>query len=198
MVCYVCRDISCAPEFFIFKFYEFVVFRKVTMADFFRLLKCQDELIEEYFERTQAANEAYETERAAAILIQRVYRGALVRGRFHDVVDATRFIQRVARGRQARNRCKSILFDRENKKNNVFFDYCAMTIQKFFRGHWSRKNVHSFYARKAYLQNIVEKGEKTTSYLRDRFEKMKEMAQKNDKDNRLAEFQSTFFLFLTR
>ncbi len=42
------------------------------MADFFRLLKQQDDLIGAYFQRTQEANEKYSTERQAATRIAAV------------------------------------------------------------------------------------------------------------------------------
>ena len=39
----------------------------------------------------------------------------------------------------------------------AYFDSQATCIQRHFRGYWSRKYVHSFYTRKAYLASIAAK-----------------------------------------
>lgn len=39
-------------------------------------------------------------------------------------------------------------------RSQAYFARAATTIQRWWRGYWSRTHVHSFYARKAYLASI--------------------------------------------
>lgn len=38
-----------------------------------------------------------------------------------------------------------------------FFTQQAIVIQKYYRGHYSRKYEHDFFARKKYLQHVEDK-----------------------------------------
>lgn len=40
----------------------------------------------------------------------------------------------------------------------AYFDKQATTIQRWFRGYYSRKYVHSFNDRKRYIQGVLETG----------------------------------------
>jgi uncharacterized iron-regulated protein len=37
----------------------------------------------------------------------------------------------------------------------AYFDHHATVIQKHWRGHYSRAQIHDFYARKAFLQSVA-------------------------------------------
>jgi hypothetical protein len=39
------------------------------------------------------------------------------------------------------------------------YDACATVIQKMWRGYYSRKHIHDFYMRKAYLHALTLKNE---------------------------------------
>lgn len=39
----------------------------------------------------------------------------------------------------------------------AFFAHAATTIQRWWRGYWSRMHIHSYYARKAYLQAVCSR-----------------------------------------
>ena len=67
-------------------------------------------------------------------------------------------LQRVARGRAGR-KCVS---ERKNAKRleneRLVFEYYAGEIQRLWRGHYSRRYKHDFYARKQYIATVVMRG----------------------------------------
>ena len=67
-------------------------------------------------------------------------------------------LQRVARGRAGR-KCVS---ERKNAKRleneRLIFEYYAGEIQRLWRGHYSRRYKHDFYARKQYIATVVMRG----------------------------------------
>lgn len=160
------------------------------MAHFFEILNKQDHLIAEYFRRLNDADHNYHREVDSVTRIQSCFRGALVRERYCDVLAATLRIQRVVRGVQDRVRVNSLLFNREKRRNELFFDHLAACIQKFFRGYMSRKYVHSFYARQAYLDKIRQDGERTNTYLQERYDRLVEEQNEADKRNAFDEYKS--------
>ena len=67
-------------------------------------------------------------------------------------------LQTFFRGWVGRNEATAKRRDRDRELRKAYFDLCATTIQRHWRGHYSRINIHDFQARKAYLQAVVEKG----------------------------------------
>lgn len=136
------------------------------MAAFYRLYEDGgNAVIEELFCLLGLANENEAAEHRAATMIRSAYVGKKVRALYHTVHDATTMIQRNVKGWSGRRKAKLRRLAVERQRNRVFFDYCATTIQKRFRGHWSRVYRHGYYARKAYLEDIATAGEKTVDFL---------------------------------
>ena len=50
-------------------------------------------------------------------------------------------------------------------KQSKFFNEQAKIIQKYYRGFYSRKYEHDFYARKSYLQHVQTKNEEVRKQL---------------------------------
>ncbi len=40
-----------------------------------------------------------------------------------------------------------------------YYDQHASKIQALWKGYYTRKHIHNFYARKAYLKSVMEKNE---------------------------------------
>lgn len=135
------------------------------MADFYRLQESLTDVSREYFAMTQAASDCRAREFDAAVRIQSVYSASKVRSRYHAILTATRLIQRIARGHLARERTTSMRIGKTRRLNALFFHHCAAVIQKFFRGFWSRKTLHDYYGRKAYLAEVGRRSEYTNAYL---------------------------------
>eukprot|EP00928_Gymnodinium_smaydae_P062362 TRINITY_DN46247_c0_g1_i1.p1 TRINITY_DN46247_c0_g1~~TRINITY_DN46247_c0_g1_i1.p1 ORF type:complete len:392 (+),score=48.02 TRINITY_DN46247_c0_g1_i1:106-1281(+) len=135
------------------------------MAHFFKLQSRLDEIMAQYFLDTQAASDNLSKEMSAIIKCQSVYRASKVRERYHSVQYATRLIQRIVRGMLARIRTREMRRQRIRRMNMVFFHHCAAVIQKYFRGWWSRRHLHNYYGRKAYLATVAKRGEWTCKHL---------------------------------
>lgn len=135
------------------------------MAHFFQLQDRLAEVTGQFFLRTQDANDNLSKEMDAVIKCQCLYRACKVRERWHSVINSTLLIQRVSRGYLARGRTRELRLRGLRGKNRVFFEHCASVIQKYFRGWWSRRHLHNYYGRKAYLATVQMRGEWTCEYL---------------------------------
>lgn len=162
------------------------------MAHFFELRDQLDDFAKVYFAMSQTANDTCAKEKQAIIKVQSVYRGSKVRERWHAVLQNCLLVQRCARGWLARVRTRALRFDKNHRLNEVFFHHCAVIIQKFFRGWFSRKYLHNHYSRKAYIQKVEKRGEWTKEYL-ERYRanqeveaKMEEESQMRNEFNNLA------------
>ncbi|CAD7943294.1 unnamed protein product [Amoebophrya sp. A25] len=124
-------------------------------------------LLEDYFWTLQEANNAEPRERKAAIKLQCFYRASMVRERWHAVHHAGLFIQRVIRGMLGRLKAKAATIKRAQEVNMSYFNHCAATIQKVFRGYWSRQYTHCMHSRKEYLDSVRNKGDKTNAWLKN-------------------------------
>jgi hypothetical protein len=135
------------------------------MAHYFKLHDLMDAATREFFEMTQAASDSRPQELRSATMIQSVWRASQVRGRWHSVVHATVLVQRVGRGWLARARTQMMRDANRRRLNLRFHSHCATVVQKFYRGWWSRRNLHDFYGRKDYLAKVERRGEYTVEYL---------------------------------
>jgi len=136
-------------------------------AEFYTLYgRALQSLAADFFELTQAADENRARETSAAIKIQCAFRGSVVRARYNAVLRSCGMIQRLIRGRLGRIRAAAKEVERARRWNMLFFDHCAEVIQKFFRGAWSRKYLHDFYARRRYLDGVASRGDRTVTFLK--------------------------------
>lgn len=156
------------------------------MAQFYGLRDKLQEVTRDYFAMTQEASDRRGAETVAAVHIQSCFRGSVVRARWHMLLVSGRIIQRVLRGFLARCKVSALHTARSLRMNRLFFDHCAAVIQKFFRGHWSRKTIHDYYRRKQYLAKIGERGRWTTAYLNQEFDE-KVQAQKENEERAMRD-----------
>mmetsp|Transcript_52739 Transcript_52739/g.112845 ORF Transcript_52739/g.112845 Transcript_52739/m.112845 type:complete len:392 (+) Transcript_52739:61-1236(+) len=137
------------------------------MAHFFLLRERLDEVAQQHFKMLQDASDNLPRETEAVVRIQCFYRASKVQNCWRAVVGGAVLIQRASRGWLARSRMKALRFNRSRRLNTYFFHHCAAVIQKFFRGWRSRRHLHDFYGRKAYLQKVEMRGGWTVDYLRN-------------------------------
>jgi len=143
------------------------------MAHFFQLRDQLDDAAKVYFAMKQSASDESAREKQAIIKVQSVYRGSKVRERWHAVLHNALLVQRLSRGWLARVRTRALRLKKQQQLNSVFFHHCATIIKKYYRGWWSRRYLHDYYGRKAYIENIESKGNQTKEYLR-RYQSNKE------------------------
>ncbi|EER18564.1 hypothetical protein Pmar_PMAR008894 [Perkinsus marinus ATCC 50983] len=126
-----------------------------------------DALYSRLFTELQAAEDHYAAEMRAASEIQRIFRGALCRFRYEKVRRAIELIQRVYRGFVTRCEVQALRARRLKDQQLAFFNAQAESIQRVFKGFWSRRYLHDYYAMKRYLLEVVERGERSRTYLQE-------------------------------
>ncbi len=97
-------------------------------------------------------------------------------------------IERVARGRLGRKACHRLKEERLAAERAAIFQYQASVIQHVFRGFYSRRFKHDFYARKAYIANILEK----SNSLRVELAANRERAAQEEQARRMESMQAEF------
>jgi hypothetical protein len=138
------------------------------------LWRDRDQLLEEFFELAKAQSAAFDTELAACTLIQRVWRGTSCRLRLFERSYAVLTIQRIARGFSGRLEYAQRLVVAQRLARMAYYDGQATCIQKRWRGFWSRKTRHDFYARQLFLQAIQSKNEEMRNTLSQHYEQQVE------------------------
>jgi len=160
------------------------------MTHFFKLRDQLDESAKVYFAMKQAASDESTREKRAIIKVQSVYRGSKVRERWHAVLHNALLVQRLSRGWLARVRTRALRLERTKRLNSHFFHHCATIIKKFYRGWWSRKYLHDYYGRKAYLELVEKRGDWTKEYLA-RYQSNTEMEAKMQEEGQMrSEFDN--------
>jgi len=80
--------------------------------------------------------------------------------------------------------------EREQKLNAIFFHHIAATCQKFFRGFHSRKHLHNYYGRKAYLEKVEKRGEWTNNFLQDQHRVQVAQAHAAEEEKQRVDFDN--------
>lgn len=113
----------------------------------------------ELFARTMAAEAGRDAEVHAAVTIQAAWRGFVTRRNLAALHAAALVIQRHFRGNLGRIRFTAAWEARERARRRAAFDAAATRIQTAWRGYWSRATVHSYYAQRRYIEAVVARGE---------------------------------------
>lgn len=124
----------------------------------------------EFYAQTTAAETARVAETAAATRLASAWRGNRVRVRISNWNQKALVIERITRGYLHRLHAADKQRERNLARQRSFFETHATTIQLRYRGFYSRKYKHSFYARKAYIAAVVRKGGVVRTQLQQRFE----------------------------
>lgn len=145
--------------------------------------------MDELEELLRVAEENAETERLAAVTVQRLYRGATARSIISTQAAACRTIQRVYRGHRGRVRANEAREDRAALEESSVYHYYATIIQRVFKGYYSRRYFHDFFARKAYIESIKKKSEELRQQLDGHMEAQIEKEQDRAEEQAREEFK---------
>jgi len=156
---------------------------------FEKVWRDRDQLLEEFFELAKAQSEAFDSELAACTLIQRVWRGTSCRLRLFERSYAVLTIQRIARGFSGRLEYAQRLIVAQRLARMAYYDGKATCIQKQWRGFYSRKTRHDFYARKLFLSAIEAKNDEMRSTLQDHYEQQVEETRQRTFEAARADFE---------
>ena len=166
-------------------------FSKVVVnmsAHFYTVLKLRESVREELATRTLERDSKFQTERTAATSIERVHRGATVRGWKTGMIAASIQVQRVFRGYMGRKKAKAANVQRIKDSRLGFFHYQASIVQKSFRGYYSRRYYHDFFARKSYIQEVIVKSEKLRAELANHRQELLERDARSQEERAREEF----------
>ena len=125
------------------------------------------DLVDQYYAMLNEAEKFRDQENAAAVTIQKDWRMLKVKWTFEDKKRATQKIQRIWRGYVGRCHFTNKKQGEMEQKQSKFFHEQAKIIQKYYRGYYSRKYEHDFYARKSYLQHVQTKNEEVRKQLEE-------------------------------
>jgi len=87
--------------------------------------------------------------------IQSIWRGFIWRKELNNMVLAALMVQKWFKGYKDRIGLVQRKRERDRTERLAFFNAVATSVQRRFRGFWSRKHLHNFYARKAYLAQVM-------------------------------------------
>eukprot|EP01029_Cantina_marsupialis_P013481 TRINITY_DN2982_c0_g1_i3.p2 TRINITY_DN2982_c0_g1~~TRINITY_DN2982_c0_g1_i3.p2 ORF type:complete len:214 (+),score=26.74 TRINITY_DN2982_c0_g1_i3:138-779(+) len=124
----------------------------------------------------------------SATLIQRSYRGTLVRQDLGLKRKAATRIQKSFRGFFDKERVQSLLKKQREIELEAYYNYQAGKVQRLFRGYYSRRYRHDYFARKTYISSI----KKRSDGLRDELVKHLKQQQKQAEDNKLIKSNEEF------
>ena len=159
------------------------------MTEYEIVLNLQESLFAALSDALKDAQDNAQKENVAATDIQRCWRGCTVRGKRTHMFDSCRSIQRVYRGHLARERCKKVREVANSEIRMGFFHYQAHVIQKSFRGYYSRRYYHDFFARKAYINSIMNKSEALKQQLQEHREKLEKIQAAQRENDAREEFE---------
>lgn len=158
-------------------------------------------MAELFYEKTLLAESLREQETHSAVRIESVHRGRKVRLTIASDSRDALFIERCTRGHLGRQRARRLRIERDTRWQLALFNSMATTVQKRFRAYHTRKYRHNFYARKAYVASVVQRGEAVRYELqrnmdeqvRDRLEQQETQARErvNTLSMRLHHLRST-------
>ncbi|KAJ7519262.1 hypothetical protein O6H91_20G030900 [Diphasiastrum complanatum] len=94
----------------------------------------------------------------AAVTIQSAYRRHMVKKMISEWSHAAANMQRLFRGHMGRVKAARFRHIVNKRLRMEYFNHQASIVQKLFRGYYSRKYVHSFYARKDFIASVMEEG----------------------------------------
>jgi len=123
-----------------------------------------------FYERTQAAEAARPSEETACTRLQSAWRGRTTRVLIAYWAHHGLIVERITRGHLGRQCARRLRIVRDTKRQRDYFDAFAATIQLRFRGFHSRKYLHNFYARKAYIDAVLHKGDAIRTQLQHRLD----------------------------
>lgn len=158
------------------------------MAEFYSLWVSRDAVVTELETLARDAEENKDNEKESATRIQKLYRGQRVRTWITEKRNAAGEIQRIFRGYLGRNRAAAELQGKMRHERMAVYHYHSVFIQKNFRGFYSRRYFHDFFARKAYIQSIMAK----SNALRDKLEANLRMQQDEEEIQRNNEAHAEF------
>ncbi|CAE7908534.1 Spata17, partial [Symbiodinium sp. KB8] len=123
-------------------------------------------------------------------LIQKVYRGHRQRSKLQRHIRAAVHIQRIRRGYLARRAVEEGLEAKRKAAEAAVLEYYVRLVQAAFRGFYSRKYTHDFYARKAYIATVQQRGEALRAEMEEHHRQLQQAEMEREERQMRQEFDS--------
>ena len=117
-------------------------------------------IMSEFYDLVNETEKYRFKELKAAVKIEALWRMYRQRKYFLHQQWAVSVIKRVFRGYKTRKNFWKLTSSALSYQRKEFFSSAAVSIQKIYRGYYSRKYLHDFYARKKYLKYIEGKNQR--------------------------------------
>ena len=121
------------------------------MASFGRVFKRRKELISEFYNLVDEAEEKREIEERAAIMIQKHWRSFFTRKRFEVYNYKATKIQSTWRMYASKLQVEVLRTKKTTAERQLFYDESATKIQRLWRGYFSRTQIFDFYKQQNFL-----------------------------------------------
>ncbi|XP_031552910.1 spermatogenesis-associated protein 17-like [Actinia tenebrosa] len=171
------------------------------MATFVELMGRRRDIVNKLFEDCSEAEDQRTREYEAAVRIQSWFRAVRVRAYIRFLNSCARTIQKHFRGFKGREIYRHLVKEHVARMRIKYYNSQATKIQKVWRGYYTRKYIHNFYSRKAFLEGLAVKNELVRKELNElALSTSKEMelkAQMKHKAARELEAEKTHFLIST-
>jgi len=141
------------------------------MASLEKIRKTAESTLEaEFWQAAEAASKEEPTRTKAAIKIQAVLKGYLLRKKMKNLRKCATQIQKCYRGKLGRVRFANHQRSLAQHEREKFFHVASIEIQRHWRGRFSRKFIHDFYARKNWLASIQKANEDLRQQMAQNYE----------------------------
>ncbi|KAI8917652.1 hypothetical protein DFJ77DRAFT_313631 [Powellomyces hirtus] len=123
------------------------------------------DIVEQFFQMASDAELHRDEEHSAAIIIQKAWRGFVVRSRLENLNTAATTIQRYHRGYRGRELLERLIVARDTERRMSYYFDMAVQVQRIWRGYRTRAHVFDYYKRKAYIEGVKQKMESLREHL---------------------------------
>ena len=108
-----------------------------------------------------------------------MYRGHRQRSKLQRHIRAAVHIQRIRRGYLARRAVEEGLEAKRKAAEAAVLEYYVRLVQAAFRGFYSRKYTHDFYARKAYIATVQQRGEALRAEMEEHHRQLQQVRRRS-------------------
>ena len=126
------------------------------MTHAFSLWNSKQDFLRDLFNERERAAKLLKLEYESAVKIQAWFRGIRLRAYLNHLNNSATVIQKYWRGYVACGIFREMVSSTLKQMREAQYNAMATLIQKTWRGYFVRKYVHNFYARKRYLEGVVE------------------------------------------
>jgi hypothetical protein len=145
-------------------------------------------IVDDYYTLTRETEKHRFKEIFAAVKIQGLFRMYRQYKRYNTLKAAVDKLKKYFKGFRTRKMFWRAIEKNLAQQRFMFYSSCATVIQRVYRGFYSRKYIHDFWARKKYITHIERKNEKRRDKMNQYNQTLTLEEQRALEDNARMEF----------